>query len=1218
MAVNAGMSGNVDVPTVIQWKADSTLNTSISRKGNIEGNFYSGNVLIGTGASSGLSIGGITVTKKTDSTSSLVSLVKDLTLTTAGDSIVTLNGDVNYNVNDSANLVAWANAGGAFAVGGSSTAIVNGNSTLSINTKKPQADLLDGIVGLAAVGGTAVSTLGGNATSTVDGNTVLNVNSGLTGLVAGGGAAISLDPSAVYNNLTGKVDGHSGVGNDNDESDTDVKDLIHITFKGVTNGGTADVLTGDSTINLNGDSTAIVTAGGGVAAAWHSYTNRDSTDGSAENNNQPGGISKATAQTGNVTFNVNLKPSEEPNGNAMGEGVKTAITAIQGLVTNNGTGSINETLAKLGSAAGTLSGKGMAVGLLGGGLAVSVSDGGTTASSVVDGVEIKLNSGYVVGTFGGGMAVNAYNKATMPAFVEGETYKQMSATADVTNDVKITVATSDANSKAIGVFAGGVAVSSEYGTQHNFGQTESVRNSLASSTVTNADVTVTGKADGVFGGGLAVGNSNRTEKGFDAFVGVTRTSTITVDGGTVDVLNLAPIMNATQSDTATGGNILGYNASYTMKNLQGITDRTAIAGGGMALGMSAKADVAASEIIVNEGEVKADILGGGIAVDQIAKGEASEGGAHVGTSTITLNGGTVAGSVYAGGAVTHNVPVSGVHGYTSAAKSTVDEAVITLNGTAVAGEISGQGYELTTGSASAKTAAATATVGKSTLNITGSNTLSMVDTATFAQSKLTGSGHKIHSFNAVNVAAKSVTTLEGTIGDVALIQGLADGSSVMTVDNTAVLDVRNATFTGEGKVAEGFSATSTFWTVGNVVYDRFTTLVDVTAQEGSFKIKKTDITDADKGEATKRFVRDLGAEPLKEVIASGYDLNWDVRAGARSFFSDWSANAPTQNAAFGRAALFGEDAAVTANTVAISRTVTDNLTSRLSYIGDFASAPAAYGETGAVWAQYLRNDFKAEGLSTSFGDVEADGDFNGVMAGADFAVVGNVRAGAAVYYVDGDSDGTISSNDYDGWGFSLYGNYRNAEYGVNVIGDLGYGRVSNEIKGHLNGQKLATDRDLNVFTAGVKVEKQFQVAENCYVVPYTGIRFFNVDAKDYDTTYGGEHLFGNDAENQNIWTLPVGVSTKHDFKLVSGWNIAPKIDVAYVWAFGDKDNDVKVDMGTGAYSALNYKVVDDGSWRGALGVDATYGAFGFGLGYSYQKGDDIKDQKWFANMSYAF
>ena len=384
---------------------------------------------------------------------------------------------------------------------------------------------------------------------------------------------------------------------------------------------------------------------------------------------------------------------------------------------------------------------------------------------------------------------------------------------------------------------------------------------------------------------------------------------------------------------------------------------------------------------------------------------------------------------------------------------------------------------------------------------------------------------------------------------------------------------------------------------------------------GGISIKKTSIeTQAQKDEAAKRYVRSLNAEPLAEVIQSGYDLGWKVRTGARTFFSDWDMSAPTQNAMYGRAALLGEDAAVTANTVAISRAVTDNVSSRLSYIGDFSSAPDAYGEHGAVWAQYLRNDFKAEGLSSSFGNIDADGDFNGVMAGADFAVVGNTRAGAAIYYVGGDADGTISTNEYDGWGFSLYGSYRSPEYGFNVIGDLGYGRVSNEIEGRVNAKKVKTDRDLNVFTAGVKVEKQFQVAANCYVVPYTGIRYFNVDAKDYDMTYSGEHLFGNSAESQNIWTLPVGVSTKHDFKLSSGWNIAPKFDVAYIWAFGDKDNDVKVDMGTGVQSALNYKVVDDGSWRGALGVDASYGAWGFALGYSYQKGDDIKDQKWFANM----
>lgn len=1062
---------------------------------------------------------------------------------------------------------------------------------------------------------------------------------GLTGFMAGGGTAISLDATAVYNNAFQK-----NVGNDNKKSDwTIAKDLtilkqnntivVDVIFDQVNEGGTATATTGDSFIKLSGTSTAIITTGGGVAAAWHSYTNRDNTDTEGtKNNGQPGGSAEAIAKTGNVTMSIDLTPSTTPDASAISTGIKTAVSSLTPLFSQGGltTENASNAMTALGNAAGTLYGQGMAVGLLGGGMAVSVSDGGTRTTSSVDNVTIDLNSGYVVGTFGGGMSVNVYNKSTMSASASGQ-MKSLTEARDVT----INVDTSGKNDKAIGVFAGGVAVSSEYGWKiPDETNLLTASESVSLSTVDSAAITVAGNVDGVFGGGLAIGNSNITPTGIDARVDVNGTSAITVNGGTVDVLNLEPIMKATQkSGSDPAWSFIGHNASFTMVNLKGITDRTAIAGGGMALGMSAKAGVKDSVITITDGTIKGDILGGGIAVDQLF--EEMEGGASVGTSTITLNGGTIEGSVYAGGAISHNMQKAKSGYDKGVATSSVDTSVVTLNGAKVAGEISGQGYELktgytvennynpfTAGNVEYTKAAYNESVTKSTLNITGSNTLSPIDTSAFATDGLTGDGSKIHSFDAINVAAGSVTKLVGEIGGIPLILG--DGASVMTVDQTAVLDIHDATFTGEGKVADKFAKGSTFWTDSNVKYDALTKLVDLTSEGGSFKIAMREITtDADKKEGAKRLSKRLGAEPLQALIDDGYALDWQVpkvRSGAKTFFQDWNDAAPTLNATYGRAALLGEDAAVTATTVAISRVVTDSLTSRLSYIGDFSSAPGSYGETGAVWAQYLRNDFKAEGLSSSFGSIDADGDFNGVMAGADFAVVGNgnARAGAAFYYLNGDADGTISSNDYDGWGFSLYGNYRSPEYGFNVIGDLGYGRVSNEIEGHINAKKVETDRDLNVFTAGVKVEKQFQVAEHCFVVPYTGIRYFNVDAKDYDTTYGGEHLFGNSSDKQNIWTLPLGVSTSHNFVTQSGWTFTPKFDVAYIWAFGDKDNDVKVDMGTSAESALNYKVVDDGSWRGAVGVDASYGSWGFALGYSYQKGDDIKDQKWFVNASYAF
>jgi len=171
-------------------------------------------------------------------------------------------------------------------------------------------------------------------------------------------------------------------------------------------------------------------------------------------------------------------------------------------------------------------------------------------------------------------------------------------------------------------------------------------------------------------------------------------------------LQLISIMQASKNDNTDGApwwNHLGMNASMAMADLKGITDETSIAAGGMGMGMTGSDTVDVANVTINGGTVTKDILGGGIAVDNMQEGS----GAHVGTSTITLNkGGSVGGSVYAGGAINgttpsevlaNNISVEGHKGYnTKATSSTVDNATVVLNGGTVAGEISGQGYEMTT------------------------------------------------------------------------------------------------------------------------------------------------------------------------------------------------------------------------------------------------------------------------------------------------------------------------------------------------------------------------------------------------------------------------------------------------------------------------------------------------------------------------------------------
>lgn len=1222
-AINAGLTGDVKVVNglILNWSADKAAATNLNRTGNITGTLNSGNVLLGSGSSAALSIGNISVSKNSTATGTVADLVTSLNLSTNGVTNVTLNGDVAYNVNGTANLGVWANGGAAVALGGESTSTVTGTSSLNIDhSNLTYNGNIDGVTGMVAGGGASVSTLGGTATTST-GNTNITVNNALTGLVAGGGTAVSLDATAVYNNFL-KDKNHGNVGNDNGTSNTTVGGIADINITNANQGGTATATTGDTHISLTGNSTALITAGGGVAGAWHSYTNRDETDQNKDNNNQPGGTAHAEAVSGDVKIDVDLN-SQVTSGNEAGEGVKTAIGAIKDIIG----GKTTDVLTDLGKVAGDLSGKGMAVGILGGGVAASVSDGGTTTSSTVKDVTINLNKGYAVGTFGGGLSANVYNKSTASAYDytdgEGNAKKGQMKSETSADTVKINVGMNDDNDKAIGVFAGGVAVSSEYGYKHAESLPKA-EDSLSVSTVKNgASIEVNGKADGVFGGGLAVGNSNVTDSGADALASVDGTSSITVnEGSVVDVLNIQPIIDGT--DDGSGQSFIGYNATQTMDNLKKITDQTAIAGGGMALGMSAKAYNEKSEITVNGGTVKGDILGGGIAVDQLNKGTDADNGAQVGTSTITLNGGTVEGSVYAGGAVNKagvkadagSVTHAGYDG--SATTSKVDTATVVLNGTSVAGEISGLGYQYETADAQNKTLYE-GSVGTSTLTLSGNNTLSALDTT---KGQYTSSS-KIHDFNKINVEAGSVTKVTGDFSQNALIDG--GSKTTLTVEDGAKLDV-SALNNGQAQhIAANVNANSTFWKNTDLVYDRLAGYAYGESEDKTgYVVTYTDIADMSneqKDKAADEFGTAMGAGALYNVIRSGYGANWDttkgVNAGAKQFFTDWNDTKPTFNDSFGRAAMIGEDAAATGNTVSLTRDMADTVVQRLSFTEDYITTDGAPLADGGIWAKYMHKKYETNGLASSFGDIHSDSSYDGAIVGVDFAKKGKFQSGAAFHYGSGDGSGSISSNDFDAYGFTLYGSLKDEQSRTNLMADLGYVKTSNDITGSVNGKDVTADRDITAWTVGVRGEKEFVAGRN-QIVPYVGLRYMSANPSAYDSYYDGQKLFRNDADNQNLWFLPVGVSLRNETTTASGWKITPKVDLAYIWAFGDKDTNMDVNLGTGSSSSLFYTVTDDGSWLTSVGVEAAHDAWTVGAGYAYQKGDDTKNTKWYINAGFAF
>lgn len=1158
--------------------SNPTYNTSkidINRVGNVELTINNGNVIGAFGGSVAVGLGNINANFK-------IPVLKELKAEFTGkEANTTIDGNIITTIKGGANVAGLMNGGAAVALGGDSTSIVTGDSSVTIDSKVNFTDAKDGVTGVVTGGGVAMTTFGGTATSDVQGSTTITINNGLTGFVAGGGIAAAVDATGVAEQIYKPGGNELQMGNNNgyvDITDEQLESLLGtkipdgtIKIDNAIQGGTATAKTGDTNIILEGTTTAAGILGGGIAVSSHTYTVKDgSIDKTIEGyaTNDAYGKSVATAESGKTTINVDLDSSKLDKGKLV-----NAMVDLKGALSELKAGHEFDALNKGLEALGKAEDQGAALGVIGGGMAIAqgssrtnlndkgLNDQGAFSTATNKGAEINLVKGYVVGTLGGGVA-GALNNAT--------------AKAETTGDIVINVFE---GAEAIGVAGNGLAYftgKSEGGTKHLAG--------TATVTAQNTAINLAGKADGVIGGGFAIDDSQADKT--NAIVKTEGTSTITVyDGAEVSKLNFGPLESLAGKAPDSGIDMGSYVAAA-----KDAAENIAIAGGGVAIGGGAESFVKESVINVKGGTVNGDIVAGGVAV----YGFGTNGGSTVEKSTINLNAGKVDGNVYAGGSVSDIT--KGSTGYDKA-KATVGESTINLNGTEVTGFISGLGV-----SGKDNDKAAT-----SILNVTGNNTLA----ALADKSKISG-------FNEVNFAADSVTTITGLEAGntVALIDG--NGNKI-SVNEGAKLDISKLDKVNDKSyfIAGNYAEESRLWNDDELAYDRTEGFAKVEeTQDGKYNVTYKELgklTEEEEDYAINKFVDSLGeyGDQVKDIVEGIVTDGDNVNAGAKDFFGDLTSGTGDATADLRTGMLFGEAAGVTSNSISMATDFADNAALRLSFTQDKVTGENKVAEEGGVWAKYIHNKHEVNGASSNMGGLSSSNDYDGVMVGAELAKKGDYQYGIAFAYGDGDGSGMGVENDFDTWGVNLYSNLKKDD--VNIIADLGYSKTSNELTGKAAGGTLTADRDVNILTAGVRAEKLY-VNGDTQVVPYVGLRYFNIDGDSYTTNYNGKTAFQNEADSQSVWTLPVGVSLRNETVTKSGWRVTPKVDLAYIFAFGDTDNTVTVN----GVSTMSYDVMDSSSWLASAALEAGKGDWSYGVGYSYQKGSDVENNKWFVNVNYSF
>lgn len=279
---------------------------------------------------------------------------------------------------------------------------------------------------------------------------------------------------------------------------------------------------------------------------------------------------------------------------------------------------------------------------------------------------------------------------------------------------------------------------------------------------------------------------------------------------------------------------------------------------------------------------------------------------------------------------------------------------------------------------------------------------------------------------------------------------------------------------------------------------------------------------------------------------------------------------------------------------------------------DFSGVIADHkGEGSGIWANYLRQDKKVDGLQVAGRKAKYDVKYNGFLIGSDLISDENSRTGIAFAYADGshtEKDGVTGKNDTKYYGGDVYHHFTAG--GIQYKADIGFIKSDNDLEQTQPGTTIKGSVDGNAFFAGIRAEKEIALRASS-LTPYAGLRYYRIHTGDFTDSLGMKH----ETENANLWNLPVGVEFRHEVKN-GNWSLTPVAEIGYNFAMGDKDTKETVSLGNAA-DTFSFDI-GESAFLARLGVEAENSTWTLGGGYRYQKGSDTQSNQWYIQAGYRF
>ena len=284
-------------------------------------------------------------------------------------------------------------------------------------------------------------------------------------------------------------------------------------------------------------------------------------------------------------------------------------------------------------------------------------------------------------------------------------------------------------------------------------------------------------------------------------------------------------------------------------------------------------------------------------------------------------------------------------------------------------------------------------------------------------------------------------------------------------------------------------------------------------------------------------------------------------------------------------------------------------------VGVSGVSAAANGQGGAIWVTPVYKSAESDGFAADNKSYGADVTLYGLALGADIEVAPNFKVGGMFNVGSGDADGqglgANVSNDFDYYGLGLYAGY--SMDALSLVADVTYTAVDNDIEGNTDLGKVTTSIDSTNLSVGITGQYKLSVA-GMDVTPHAGLRYSMIDMDDYSTAYSQ-----NDSDSLNIFSVPVGVTIAKEY-VTDTWTVKPSFDLTLTGNFGDDEAEATAKWNgfSNLSTTVKSEIMDNFTYGAAVGVSATSGNFGLGLGVNYTGSSNTDEFGVNANARYMF